>query len=83
MGVKDKRALQDVYLFIVSTFIELSCGCGFAVKAPNQDSCSLKRLIFYEKFAESISETALPTFRVFIWGYINISTLWQRNIWTY
>jgi hypothetical protein len=44
---KDKRALQDVSLFIATSYVKPSLGCSLAVKAPNQDLCFLKTLKKY------------------------------------
>jgi hypothetical protein len=57
ISAKDKRALQDVSLFIATSY-----GCSLAVKAPNQDLCFLKTLKKYEVIDKLISKAALTKF---------------------
>ena len=55
MSVKEKRALQDVCLFIVVVYVKPWLGCTLAVKAPNQDLRFLKTLKEYETVDKLIS----------------------------
>lgn len=66
-GVKDKRALQDIYLFLVKAYMKPWFGNGFVLKVTNQDLLSRKFQVEIDKL---ISKTALgkflPTIMVFI-----------------
>lgn len=46
---KDKNALQDVCLFIVTLYTKPWLECAMAVKAPNQDLSFLKAIKEYNK----------------------------------
>lgn len=67
MNVKDKRELQDVCLFIVTTYVKPWLGCSSAVKAPNQDLRFLKAIKDYERVDKLISKAALSKFCQHMW----------------
>lgn len=67
MSVEDKRALQDVCVFIVTAYVKPWLGCSSAVKAPNQDLCFLKTLKDYERVDKLISKAALSKFCQHLW----------------
>lgn len=67
ISAKDKRALQDVCLFIAVIYVKPWLGCSLAVKAPNQDLCFLKRLKEYETVDKLISKAALSKFSQHLW----------------
>jgi hypothetical protein len=64
---KDKRALQDVSLFIATSYVNPWLGCSLAVKAQNQDLCFLKTLKKYEIIDKLISKAALTKFSQHLW----------------
>lgn len=37
MTFEDEEILQDDCLSVVTTYVKLCLGCGFAIKLPNQD----------------------------------------------
>ncbi|KAK5639272.1 hypothetical protein RI129_011764 [Pyrocoelia pectoralis] len=67
ISAKDKRALQDVCLFIAVLYVKPWLGCSLAVKAPNQDLCFLKRHKEYETVDKLISKAALSKFSQHLW----------------
>ncbi|GBM96498.1 hypothetical protein AVEN_13972-1 [Araneus ventricosus] len=67
LSTKDKEALLDVCLFIVTTYVKPWLQWILAVKAPYRDLCFLKSLKAYEKVNESISKAALQKFRQHLW----------------
>jgi len=67
MIVKDKRALQDVCLFIVTLYVKPWLECTVAIKAPNQDLYFLKALKEYEKVDTTVSKAALSKFSHHLW----------------
>ncbi|GBN39134.1 hypothetical protein AVEN_120979-1 [Araneus ventricosus] len=62
LNTKDKEALLDVFLFIVTIYVKSWLRCILAVKAPYKDLCFLKSLKAYEKMNESTSKAALQKF---------------------
>jgi hypothetical protein len=64
---KDKRALQDVSLFIATSYVKPWLGCSLAVEAQNQDLCLLKTLKKYEVIDKLISKAALTKFSQHLW----------------
>lgn len=64
---KDKAALLDVCLFIVSSYVKPWFQCILAVKAPYQDLCFLKSMKAYEKIDKTISKAALQKFCQHLW----------------
>lgn len=67
MTAKDKKALRDVCLFIVTSYVKPWLECTDATKAPNQDLCFLKTLKEYEKVDASISKASLSKFSHHLW----------------
>lgn len=67
ISAKDKRALQDICLFIAVVYVKSWLGCSLAVKAPNQDLSFLKRLKEYETINKEISQAALKKFSQHLW----------------
>ncbi|XP_063385404.1 uncharacterized protein LOC134671472 [Cydia fagiglandana] len=67
ISAKDKRALQDVSLFIATSYVKPWLQCNMAVKAPNQDLCFLKTLKRYEAIDKVISKAALDKFCKHLW----------------
>lgn len=67
LSVKDKRALQDICLFIAILYVKAWLQCSMAVKAPNQDLCFLKSLKEYETVDKLISKAALSKFSNHLW----------------
>lgn len=67
ISAKDKRALQDVCLFIAVVYVKPWLGCSVLVKAPNQDLCFLKKLKEYETVDKFISKAALSKFSQHLW----------------
>lgn len=67
MNVKDKKALQDVCLFIVTLYGKPWLECTVAIKAPNQDLCFLKAVKEYEKVDMTISKAAIRKFSNHLW----------------
>ena len=65
--MKDKQALGDVCLFIVTVYVKPWLGCSLAVKAPYQDLCFFKTLKGYEKVDKVISQAALSKFCHHLW----------------
>ncbi|GBN24604.1 hypothetical protein AVEN_249577-1 [Araneus ventricosus] len=59
LNTKDKEALLDVCLFIVTIYITPWLQCILAVKAPYKDLLFLKSLKAYEKVNGNISKAAL------------------------
>lgn len=64
---KDKAALLDVCLFIVTSYVKPWMRCNLAVKAPYQDLSFLKALKAYETIDKSISKAALQKFCLHLW----------------
>ncbi|XP_047041337.1 uncharacterized protein LOC124645580, partial [Helicoverpa zea] len=64
---KDKNALQDVCLFIVTLYTKPWLECTMAVKAPNQDLSFLKALKEYEKVDATISKASISKFIRHLW----------------
>lgn len=64
---KDKAALLDVCLFIVTSYVKPWLQCILAVKAPYQDLCFLKAMKAYETIDKSISKAALEKFCQHLW----------------
>ncbi|GBN46529.1 hypothetical protein AVEN_193049-1 [Araneus ventricosus] len=69
LNTKDKEALLDVCLFIVTIYVKPWLQCILAVKAPYKDLCFLKSLKAYEKVNESISKAALQKFSQQLWYF--------------
>lgn len=67
ISAKDKRALQDVCLFIAVIYVKPWLQCNLAVKAPNQDLSFLKRLKEYETVDKLIFKAALSKFSEHLW----------------
>ncbi|XP_046409261.1 uncharacterized protein LOC124174209 [Ischnura elegans] len=65
--IKDKTALLDVCLFIVTSYVKPWLQCILAVKAPYQDLCFLKSMKAYEKIDKSISKAALQKIIQHLW----------------
>ncbi|GBP74674.1 hypothetical protein EVAR_58940_1 [Eumeta japonica] len=59
---KDKNALQDVCLFIVTLYTKPWLECTVAIKAPNQDLCFLKALKEYGKVDAKSSKAFISKF---------------------
>ncbi|CAH1647379.1 unnamed protein product [Spodoptera littoralis] len=64
---KDKVALLDVCMFIVTCYVKPWLQCILAVKTPNQDLCFLKTMKEYEKVDKTISKAALQKFSQHLW----------------
>ncbi|CAG9793804.1 unnamed protein product [Diatraea saccharalis] len=64
---RDKAALLDVCLFIVTSYVKPWLQCILAVKAPHQDLCFLKSMKAYESIDKSISKAALQKFCQHLW----------------
>lgn len=64
---KDKNALQDVCLFIVTLYTKPWLECTMAVKAPNQDLSFLKALKEYEKVDATSSKASISKFIHHLW----------------
>lgn len=64
---KEKAALQDVCVFIVTSYIKPWLQCCSAIKAPYQDLTFIKSLKAYENVDENISKTALQKFSNHLW----------------
>lgn len=64
---RDKNALQDVCLFIVTLYTKPWLECTMAVKAPNQDLSFLKALKEYEKVDATISKASISKFIRHLW----------------
>ncbi|GBN76715.1 hypothetical protein AVEN_209580-1 [Araneus ventricosus] len=62
LNTKDKEALLDISLFIVTIYVKPWLQWILAVKAPYNDLSFLKSLKAYEKVNESISKAALQKF---------------------
>ncbi|GBM62276.1 hypothetical protein AVEN_264139-1 [Araneus ventricosus] len=69
LNTKDKEALLDVCLFIVTIYVEPWLQCILAVKAPYKDLSFLKSLKAYEKVNESIFKAALQKFSQKLWYF--------------
>ncbi|GBL82909.1 hypothetical protein AVEN_270914-1 [Araneus ventricosus] len=69
LNTRDKEALLDVCLFIVTIYVKPWLQCILAVKAPYKDLCFLKSLKAYEKVNESISKAALQKFSQQLWYF--------------
>lgn len=67
LNAKDKEALQDVCLFIVSLYVKPWLESTVAIKAPNQDLSFLKKLKDYEKVDAIISKNAINKFCHHLW----------------
>ncbi|GBO15867.1 hypothetical protein AVEN_184973-1 [Araneus ventricosus] len=67
LNTKDKEALLDVCLFIVTIYVKPWLQCILAVKAPYKDLCLLKSLKAYENVNESIPKAALQKFSQHLW----------------
>lgn len=67
MIAKDKKALKEVCLFIVTLYVKPWLECTVATKAPNQDLCFLKSLKEYEKVDAIISKAAISKFSHHLW----------------
>ena len=68
---KDKAALLDVCLFIVTSYVKPWMQCILAVKAPYQDLCFLKSIKAYENVDEIVSKAALNKFSQHLWYLID------------
>lgn len=68
---KDKAALLDVCLFIVTSYVKPWLQCTLAVKAPYQDLCFLKSMKAYETIDKIISKAALQKFCHHLWYLID------------
>ncbi|GBO17711.1 hypothetical protein AVEN_101020-1 [Araneus ventricosus] len=80
LSTKDKEALLDVCLFIVTIYVKPCLQCILAVKAPYKDLCFLKA---YEKVNESISKTTLQKFSQNLWYFtdeIAVLTLFNDDV---
>ena len=64
---KDKNALQDVCLFIVTLYTKPWLECTVAIKAPNQDLCFLKALKEYEKVDAASFKASISKFVNHLW----------------
>lgn len=64
---RDKQALEDVCLFIVTSYVKPWLRCNLAVKAPYQDLCFLRTLKQYERIDKTISNAALKKFSQHLW----------------
>ncbi|GBO15199.1 hypothetical protein AVEN_128669-1 [Araneus ventricosus] len=69
LNTKDKEALLDVCLFIVTIYVKPWLQCILAVKAPYKDLCFLKSLKAYENVNESILKAALREFCQHLWYF--------------
>ncbi|GBM62732.1 hypothetical protein AVEN_76108-1 [Araneus ventricosus] len=69
LNTKDKEALLDVCLLIVTIYVKPGLQYILAVKAPYKDLCFLKSLKAYEKVNESISKAALQKFSQHLWYF--------------
>ncbi|XP_060809908.1 uncharacterized protein LOC132904007 [Amyelois transitella] len=67
---KDKNALLDVCLFIVSSYVKPWMQCISAVKAPYQDLSFLKAMRAYENIDKNISKAVLKKFTQHLWYLI-------------
>ncbi|XP_059047729.1 uncharacterized protein LOC131843142 [Achroia grisella] len=67
ISAKDKRALQDICLFIAVIYVKPWIGCSLTVKAPNQTLRFLKSLKEYETVNKEISKAALSKFSQHLW----------------
>ncbi|CAG9783921.1 unnamed protein product [Diatraea saccharalis] len=67
MTAQDKKALQDVCLFIVTLYVKPWLKDTVATKAPNQDLCFLKMLKEYEKIDATISKASISKFSHHLW----------------
>ncbi|KAK2577914.1 hypothetical protein KPH14_011859 [Odynerus spinipes] len=67
MIAKDKKALQDVCLFIVTLYVKPWLECTVEIKAPNEDLWFLKKLKNYERVDTTISKTAISKFSHHLW----------------
>ncbi|XP_059062982.1 uncharacterized protein LOC131855700 [Achroia grisella] len=67
ISAKDKRALQDICLFIAVIYVKPWIGCSLTVKAPNQALRFLKSLKEYETVNKEISKAALSKFSQHLW----------------
>lgn len=74
MTIKDKQAIQEVCLFVATSYVKPWLECNIAVKAPNQDLCYLKILKDYEKVDTTISKAAISKFIHHLW-YLNEETV--------
>ncbi|KAK2727185.1 hypothetical protein QYM36_007871 [Artemia franciscana] len=63
---KDKKALQDVCLFVVMLYVKPWLECPAATKAPDQDLRFLK-MLEYEKVDAIISKASISTFSHNLW----------------
>lgn len=68
---KNKTALLDVCLFIVTSYVKPWLQCTLAVKAPYQDLCFLKAMKAYETIDKIISKAALQKFCQHLWYLID------------
>jgi len=64
---EDKKALQDVCLFIVLLYVKPWLECTVVTKAPNQDLRFLKMLKEYEKVDATISKASISKFSHHLW----------------
>ena len=72
---KYKQNLQDVSLFIATSYVKSWLGCGLSVKAPNYNLCFLKTLKQYETIDKLISEAALSKFSQHLWYLSDVITV--------
>ncbi|KAG8233329.1 hypothetical protein J437_LFUL017307, partial [Ladona fulva] len=64
---KDKAALLDVCLFIVTSYVKPWLQCILALKAHYQDMCFLKLMKAYGKIDKSIAKAALQKISRHLW----------------
>ncbi|KAG8237143.1 hypothetical protein J437_LFUL011191 [Ladona fulva] len=64
---KDKAALLDVGLFIMTSYVKPWLKYILAVKAPYQDLCLLKLMKAYEKIDKSIAKVTLRKIGRHLW----------------
>ncbi|GBL94488.1 hypothetical protein AVEN_235590-1 [Araneus ventricosus] len=69
LNTKDKEALLDVCLFIVTIYVKPWRQCNLTVKAPYKDLGFLKSLKAYENVNENISKAALQKFTQHLWYF--------------
>jgi hypothetical protein len=83
LNTKEKVALLEVCLFIVTTYVKPWLQCILAVKAPYQNWCFLKSLKVYENVDESISKAALHKFCQHLWYLteeVAVLTLFDNDV---
>ncbi|GBM19520.1 hypothetical protein AVEN_107991-1 [Araneus ventricosus] len=72
LNTKDKEALLDVCLFIVTIYVKPWLQSILAVKEPYKDLCFLKSSKAYEKVNESISKVDLQKFSQQLWYFTDV-----------